>query len=161
MSNKLWQILPIISDEFKNKHENYAPIVLQLLKNRNIESDEEIKLYLHGEFGVDTYDPFLFNDMEEAVALIIKHIKAQNKIVVYGDYDADGVTASAVIIEILEIFKAQVSVYLPDRVNEGYGLNKEALDAIIKNGTKLIITVDGGIRNKEEVIYAQERGVEV
>ena len=153
--------MPLINDEFKSKHDNYPQIVLQLLKNRNIESDEEIKLYLHGEFGTDTYDPFLFNDMEEAVALIIKHIKAQNKIVVYGDYDADGVTASAVLVEILEIFKAQVNVYLPDRVNEGYGLNKEALDGIIKNETKLIITVDGGIRNKEEVIYAQERGVDV
>lgn len=161
MSNKLWQILPIISDEFKKEHDNYSEIILQLLKNRNIESEEEINKYLHGEFRTDTYDPFLFNQMEEVVTLIIKHIKAQNKIVVYGDYDADGVTASAVLVEILEIFKAQVSVYLPDRVNEGYGLNKEAIDGIVKNGTKLIITVDGGIRNKDEVKYAQEKGVEV
>ena len=153
--------MPLISDDFKRQHENYPPIVLQLLKNRQIESPEEIRQYLEPDFDKDCNDPFLFQKMEEAVALIIKHIKAQNRIVVYGDYDADGVTASAVMVEILEIFKAQVGVYLPERVSEGYGLNKEALDSIVKEGTKLIITVDGGIRNKAEVDYAKEKGLEV
>jgi single-stranded-DNA-specific exonuclease len=161
MSKKVWQIMPSLSDDLKNKNKEYSPILLQLLKNRNIETEAEIREYLYGEFGVDTHSPFLFNQMEEVVALIIKHIKAHNKIVVYGDYDADGVTASAVLVEILEIFKAEVGVYIPDRVNEGYGLNKEAIDGILEEGVKLIITVDGGIRNHEEVKYAKSKGLDI
>ena len=105
-------------------------------------------------------DPFLFKDMPAAVALTIKHIKEQNLIVVYGDYDADGVTATAALIEILNIFKVKTMVYIPARASEGYGLNKKALDSLAKAGARLVITVDNGIRNKAEVAYGKKIGLE-
>jgi single-stranded-DNA-specific exonuclease len=111
-----------------------------------------------GGWGVD---PFLFKDMEKAVELVIRHIKSGNKIIVYGDYDADGVTASAVLYDVLTIFKAKAEVYIPDRVSEGYGLNKDAIKELAEGGAKLIITVDGGIRSREEVEFAKSLGVDV
>jgi len=106
-------------------------------------------------------DPFLFKDMTKAVDLIISHIKQGNKIMIYGDYDADGVTSSALLYDIFKIFKAKVDFYLPDRVSEGYGLNMNVIDEIKKNNFSLIITVDNGIRNKEEVAYAQSLGLDI
>jgi single-stranded-DNA-specific exonuclease len=99
--------------------------------------------------------------MTAAVDLIISHIKSGDKIMIYGDYDADGVTSSALLYDILQIFKAQVDFYLPDRISEGYGLNKSAIDEIKKSGFSLIITVDNGIRNREEVAYAKSLGLDV
>ncbi|MFH1523102.1 MAG: single-stranded-DNA-specific exonuclease RecJ [Patescibacteria group bacterium] len=160
MSNKVWQVMPKISENLRKKYPEINQVVLQLLFNRGITKKDEIEKFLNPSNN-DLHDPFLFIDMERAVKLIIKHIKAQNKIVIYGDYDADGVTAAALLYEVLEILKAKVDVYIPDRVSEGYGLNKKAIDEITKKGTKLIITVDGGIRNKEEVEQAKIKGVEV
>lgn len=156
-------------------------MVLQLLFNRGLKEKGEIEEFLTphppftrgdlidaliskgGEGGYEGgfNDPFLFKDMGAAVDLIIKHIKEGNKIVVYGDYDADGVTASAVLFETLAILKGKVDVYIPDRVSEGYGLNTEAIDEIKKQGAGLIITVDNGIRNKEEVEYAKNNGLDI
>lgn len=107
------------------------------------------------------YNPFLFKNMEVISDLVISHIKKGNKIVVYGDYDADGVTSSAILLETLKILQANVEVYLPDRVSEGYGLNCLAIDQIVEQGFSLLITVDNGIRNKNEVVYAQSKGLEV
>ncbi len=131
--------------EYKDKMPGFEPLVLQLLFNRGFESLAEAKTFLEAGFK-DTHDPFLFGDMEKAIALIIKHIKERNKIFVYGDYDADGVTSSALIFEALRTLKAEADVYIPHRVSEGYGLNKDAIEFIRNEGARLVITVDGGIR---------------
>lgn len=155
---KIWQIAPLI-DQAKIKASSViSPLLAQLLYNRGLNTPELIEDFLH---PVSYHDPFLFKNMAAAVELIISHIKAGNRIVVYGDYDADGVTSAVVLLEALQILQAKVEVYLPDRVSEGYGLNKTAIDSIATQGMKLIITVDNGIRNKEEVIYAQSLGVDV
>ncbi len=170
---KKWQLFPDITTEFTKQHPAISPVLLQLLFNRGLKSEEEINTFLTGRLepklvlGIsdnpefDFYNPFLFQDMDKAVDLIIKHIKKGSLIVVYGDYDADGVTATVILLETLKILQAKTEVYLPDRVSEGYGLNKVAIDQIIKQGCQLIITVDNGIRNQEEVAYAQSRGIEV
>jgi single-stranded-DNA-specific exonuclease len=157
---KTWQLKPVVPVEYKEKMPGFEPLVLQLLFNRGFENLTDAKNFLESGFK-DTHNPFLFCDMEKAIGLVIKHIKAQNKIYIYGDYDADGVTASAVVFEALTTLKAEADVYIPHRVSEGYGLNKEAIDFIGKEGAKLIITVDGGIRSKEEISYAQSLGIEV
>jgi single-stranded-DNA-specific exonuclease len=157
---KIWEIKTKFENDFKENNPEFSDLALQMLWNRNLTEKDEIKFFLEADFN-DTHDPFLFCDMEKAIDLIIKHIKAQNKIYIYGDYDADGVTASAVVFEALTTLKAEADVYIPHRVSEGYGLNKEAIDFIGKEGAKLIITVDGGIRSKEEITYAQSLGVEV
>ena len=158
---KKWQILSKIKQKIIDEYHEYLPLVLQLLSNRNITEKEKIKDFLEGDYEKNSHDPFLFQDMKQAVDLTIDHIKKGNKITVYGDYDADGVTSSAILFELLSLFKAEVDVYIPHRVKEGYGVNKQAVDLIAKNNTKLIITVDTGIRSKKEINYARELGVDV
>jgi len=185
---KNWQILPKIKENIIKQFPEYNQVVLQLLHNRGIiaaangqssqspsgdcdeaeespsgdcDEAEKIEQFLNPNYEKHSHNPFLFSQMNEAVDLIIKHIKEQNKIVVYGDYDADGVTAAAVLVETLTILKAKVDVYIPDRVSEGYGLNKKAIDELQKEEVKLIITVDGGIRNKEEVEYAKSLDLDI
>ncbi|MFH1233564.1 MAG: single-stranded-DNA-specific exonuclease RecJ [Patescibacteria group bacterium] len=170
-----WQIAPKISEELIKQYQylnkdtkrpmghsvfKAHPVILQLLFNRGLVEKEEIEKFFQAGFG-DLLDPFLFKYMQPAVDLIISHIKTGNKIIIYGDYDADGITASAVLVEILTIFKANVGVYIPDRMSEGYGLNEKAVDKIARAGTKLIITVDNGIRNKKEVNYIKRLGLDV
>lgn len=169
---KQWQIASRAPVDFLEPT-NWSPLLRQLLFNRGLLTKEQADVFLSGKLPADKvlaitedpsllfYDPFLFRDMEEAVALIIQHIKQGAKIVVYGDYDADGVTSAAVLMDTLKILKAQVEVYLPDRVNEGYGLNKAALDQLAASGISLVITVDSGIRNKDEVSYAKSLGLDI
>ena len=146
-------------NDFRDAHLEVNPLILQLLYNRGIKEKEDLKWFLSDR--ADFLDPFLFNNMEKVVELIIHHIKEKNKILIYGDYDADGVTSVALLHDIFTTFKAQVDFYLPDRVSEGYGLNKPALDEIKKDGFSLVITVDNGIRNKEEVAYAKSLGLDI
>ncbi len=159
MQNK-WQLKPVVSADFAKQNAEFGGIIQQLLFNRGLTCKKDIESFLQPDMA-DLLDPYLFTDMKAAVSLIIKHIKAQNLIVIYGDYDADGVTSAAVLVEILNIFKAKTSVYIPARVSEGYGLNKKAIDELAKNGVKLIVTVDNGIRNKREVEYAKSLGLEI
>ncbi|MFA6927813.1 MAG: single-stranded-DNA-specific exonuclease RecJ [Patescibacteria group bacterium] len=157
---KKWQIAPEISDEIIKKYPEHNRVILQLLFNRGLNSGEEMEEFLNDGYE-KLHDPAEFNDMAAAVPLIIRHIKEKNKILVYGDYDADGVTASAVMTETLNTLKADTGVYIPFRTTEGYGLNKGALEEAKNNGVKLVITVDTGIRNAAEVRYAKELGLDV
>lgn len=156
---KVWQVYPPIEESLRAKYPEISPVILQLLKNRKIE-EENFSAFLNQKFE-DLFSPFSFSQMKEAVELVIKHLKQKNKIVIYGDYDADGVTATALLYEGLKDLNTEVGVYIPDRVTEGYGLNKEALDKLIEEGYNLLITVDTGIRNKEEIEYAQNKGLDV
>ncbi|MDD3285279.1 MAG: single-stranded-DNA-specific exonuclease RecJ [Patescibacteria group bacterium] len=170
---KQWQLASAATPEFFSSLPEIEPVLAQILWNRGLRSataaraflsdglEPELSLDLTGEGDFVFYNPFLFRDMQEAADIVIKHIKQKNKIVVYGDYDADGVTSSAVLAEALKTLQASVEVYLPDRVSEGYGLNKPALDQIKEQGASLVITVDNGIRNKDEVEYAHSLGLEV
>lgn len=170
---KQWQIAEAPPSDFFSSLAEINPILAGILWNRGLHNAEAARAFLSDEIdsalvldfaGDDAlrfYNPFLFRDMQAAVDLIITHLKAGNKIVVYGDYDADGVTSSAVLAQALKTLHAQVEVYLPDRVSEGYGLNKPALEQIKEQGFSLVITVDNGIRNKEEVDYARSLGLDV
>ncbi len=170
---KQWQLYPVAPVDFLNSRSDLSPLIVQLLYNRGLQEVSALEAFLHDILPIDKtldivgvsdlrfYDPFLFKNMAAAVDLIILNIKAGNKIIVYGDYDADGVTASVVLLETLKALQAKVEVYLPDRVTEGYGLNCAAIDQITDQGASLVITVDNGIRNKEEVVYAKSRGLEI
>lgn len=161
MSNKNWEVLPSIDKNFIDQYPEYNETILQLLWNRGFKERSEIQEFLNFDFEKNIHDPFLFQNMNDAVELIVAHIKKGNMITVYGDYDADGVTSSVLLSEVLGILKAKTDIYIPDRVKEGYGLNEEAIDYIVTTDTKLIITVDGGIRNKEVVAYAREKGLDI
>lgn len=164
---KIWQLAGAPPAEYLSQFEGINPLILGLLYERGLKSREEVEEFLNpssleffSEGYLKKYDPFLFKDMAPAVEKIISYIKAGEKIMIYGDYDADGVTASTLLFEILSILKAKVDIYLPNRVTEGYGLNKVALEKISQDGFKLIITVDTATRNKEEVIYGQSLGLD-
>jgi len=155
-----WHLLSRVPESFFAKQPDYDRWLLQLLYNRGIKKKEEIKEFLEAD-KIKGHDPFLLKDMERAVDLIIKHIKKGNKIFIYGDYDADGITSTALLYDLFSLFNCEPGVYMPDRIKEGYGLNKKAIDKIKKEGASLIITVDTGIRNKEEVAYAKEKGLDI
>ncbi|MFA5131496.1 MAG: single-stranded-DNA-specific exonuclease RecJ [Patescibacteria group bacterium] len=170
---KEWLIAPAATSEFFAQYPEINPVLLQLLYNRDLKNKVDIKAFLDSELSPDKvlvigenaehafYDPFLFKHMAQIVDLIISHIKKGSPIVVYGDYDADGVTSSVILLETLKILHANAEVYLPDRVSEGYGLNKVAINQIVAQGFKLLITVDNGIRNHEEIAYAKSKGLEI
>ncbi len=172
MNIKKWELLNEVPAEFAAAHPEYSRVILQMLYNRGLRENVPIEMFLSGalepsmtrSFGDGTpafYDPFLFKNMEAVTDLIISHIKAGHRIIVYGDYDADGVTSSVILLEALNILHAVTEVYLPDRVTEGYGLNKMAINRLVEKGAKLVITVDNGIRNKAEAAYAKEKGLDI
>lgn len=157
----IWQIASPISEDFKKQFPEIDPIILQLLWNRGLRTQEEIDEFLLPDYSTDLHNPFLFKDMAGVVERIKKAIEKGEKITIYGDYDTDGVCATAILYLTLEKLGANVSYYLPDREKEGYGLNKEAINKIIKEGAKLIITVDCGITNFEEIDFINSQGGEV
>ncbi|MCQ2547650.1 MAG: single-stranded-DNA-specific exonuclease RecJ [Clostridia bacterium] len=137
-------------------------IVRQILIKRGI-VDEEDQLEFISAKPRRAYDPFLLKDMDKAVDIMDSALKAKKKICIYGDYDADGITATALLIEVLSSVCADQSLigyYIPLR-QEGYGLNKEAIKQIADEGYELIVTVDCGSMSKEEVKYAYELGMEI
>src|SRR5665648_1031415 len=116
-------------------------IVRELLNKRGVSEEKDILEFL-SEKPKKTYDPFLLLNMEAGVDLILSAIKNKDKICVYGDYDADGITSAAVMLDILSNLTDRLEYYIPSRFDEGYGLNKEAIKKIKNRGSKLIITVD-------------------
>lgn len=107
------------------------------------------------------HDPFLLQDMEKAVERISRAIREQETVAVYGDYDVDGITATCLLTQFLRTLGGQVVSYIPDRTEEGYGLNNNAIDALARQGVTLIVTVDCGITAAQEVEYARALGVDV
>lgn len=139
-----------ISDKY-----DISPVAAKILINRGIKDLDEY-------FSMGTInDPMDMQDMERAVLCIKTHIENGNDITIFGDYDADGVCASSLLYMYLQDIGANVQVYLPSRETDGYGLNMAAIDTISNQGTKLIITVDCGISNYEEVAYAKTIGMDV
>ncbi|XOU94733.1 MAG: single-stranded-DNA-specific exonuclease RecJ [Candidatus Kerfeldbacteria bacterium] len=158
---KKWQIAKKISKEFQNEFPEVNPIILQLLYNRGLQTQEEIDEFLNPDYGQDIHDPFLFRDMKKAVKRIMLAIEKKQKITVHGDYDADGVSATVVIVTTLKALGAKVDVYIPHRVSEGYGLNINTVNTLNEKETNLIITVDCGISNHEEVELVNKLGMDI
>ena len=144
-----------ISEKF-----NISPMLARILINRGIGTDEEIDLFLNGK-EEDMYDPFLFKDMDRAVCLICDALENKEKIRVIGDYDADGVCSSYIFFHFLEHLGADVSVRLPDRFKDGYGMNEEMVLEAKRANIGLIITCDNGISAKEPVALAKSLGIKV
>lgn len=137
------------------------PKLAELLFLREIDTNEKVRKYLHPQIS-DFYDPFLMKGMRAAVDRINTAINEKQKIVIYGDYDADGICASAILSLYLSSLGLEVYVHIPNRVGDGYGLNVESIEEIIdKCCPDLILTCDCGISGSEEVAYAMDLGVDV
>ncbi len=159
---KKWNIAPPPPAEFMAEHPELPGSIVRLLWNRNLKTPAQIDAFLNPNYSRDLHDPFLFNDMEKAVAIIMDHVEKNKKITVHGDYDADGVSAS---VELVSCFKKlggkNIDVFLPHREIDGYGLNNRTVQFLKDNGTSLIITCDCGISNTAEITFAKELGLTV
>lgn len=138
---------------------NISRLLAKILVNRDIVEDEEIKVFLNPTRN-DFYDPFLMPDMEIAVNRILKAIENHEKVVIYGDYDVDGITSTTVLKKFLAERGLDVGYYIPNRLEEGYGLNKEAIEKIINQKYTLMITVDCGISGIEEIELCNKLGID-
>lgn len=159
--NKKWECYEIDENKVENLARKYSlsKLLAKILVNRNIIEDEKINIFLNPTRR-DFYNPFLMPDMEKAVDRIIKAIKTHEKIMIFGDYDVDGITSITVLKKFLLDRGAQVSQYIPNRLHEGYGLNKEAVKHIVNEQYTLMVTVDCGISGIEEIDYANSLGIE-
>ncbi|MDR1271812.1 MAG: single-stranded-DNA-specific exonuclease RecJ [Clostridiales Family XIII bacterium] len=131
-----------------------------ILAARGISGDEAIAEYLSDK-PKETYDPFLLPDMDAGVDFVLSALKENKKICIFGDYDVDGVTATALLYLFLEGLGACLSYYIPRRSEEGYGLTAQAIDAVRRSGADVVITVDCGAVSSAEVRYAREAGLEI
>lgn len=138
------------------------PIIKQLLEKRGITSDEDIQEFL-SEKPQKTYNPFLLSDMEAGVDLILSEAKKGSRICIYGDYDADGITSTTLMMSVLAHVADpnKLQYYIPSRFEEGYGLNMEAIKHIADDGCNMIITVDCGSVSYQEVEYAKSLGMKI
>ncbi len=136
----------------------YGQFTATALCKAGIKTLEEAKEYLEGD---DILNPALIRGIGKATDIIWKHIYEGNKICIFGDYDADGITASAVMFLALKKLGANVSVRLPDRIEEGYGISIKAIDEQIEHGTKLFVTVDNGVRSVDETAHVKELGCDI
>ncbi len=158
---KKWQISNVDEEkvnEISNKL-NLNKLLSTILINRNITEEKQILKFLKPT-RQDFYDPFLMPDMEIAVNRIIEAINKKQKMIVYGDYDADGITSITVLKSFLNSIGTDIDTYIPNRLEEGYGLNKPAVKKIADENYDLMITVDCGISGIEEVDYANSLGLE-
>lgn len=159
--NKKWQIYETNEAKVEEliKKYNINELLATILVNRNITEETEIKLFLEPT-RADFHDPFLMIDMQIAVNRIIKAIEKKEKVTIYGDYDVDGITSITVLKSFLQDRGLETNAYIPNRLEEGYGLNKSAINTIKSSGCELMITVDCGISAIEEIDYANSLGIE-
>jgi single-stranded-DNA-specific exonuclease len=160
--NKKWECYNLDNEKVEElvKKRHITNLLASILVNRGIIDGEKINVFLNPT-RKDFYNPFLMPDMEIAVKRIVKAIENKEKIMIYGDYDADGITSITVLKKYLNEIGLKTGEYIPNRLNEGYGLNKDAISKIYNDGYKLMITVDCGISGLEEVDYANSLGMEI
>ena len=158
---KKWEYYEIkkeLIEKISTKH-NISKLLATVLVNRNITEDEDIKVFLEPKRN-NFHNPFLMKDMEKAVDRIINAIDNKEKTIIYGDYDVDGITSITVLKKFLKERGLEVDYYIPNRLEEGYGLNNESIHEIAEKGYKLMITVDCGISGIEEIKLAAELGIQ-
>lgn len=157
---KRWRVHHPIPADIDKALAGVPPLLRQLLYNRGIEDAKTARAFLDGSVPFPT-DPFLLKSMDRAVNRLHLAIKGEENIAIYGDYDADGVTSTALLVEFLAALGVEARAYIPDRYDEGYGLNDDAVRQLAGEGIDLIITVDCGIRALAEIRLANELGMDV
>lgn len=160
MHTKRWLIPPVLTPEADEALLAFPPVLRQVLFNRGYATDNEARAFLKAEAAFDT-DPFQMTGMQAAVERICLALERNEPIAIYGDYDVDGVTATALLVDTLKALGAKVRGYIPNRFDEGYGLNNEALSQLKDDGVKLVISVDCGIRSPVEALHARSVGLDL
>ncbi|PKO21234.1 MAG: single-stranded-DNA-specific exonuclease RecJ [Chloroflexi bacterium HGW-Chloroflexi-1] len=156
---KRWDFAPALPPRQRARLAHLHPLIVQILYNRGVSDPEEADAFLHGVGRFS--DPFRMLGVRRAVDRIRAAIRAGERIVVYGDFDADGVTATALLVQVIAALGGEGVPYIPHRVDEGYGLNCDALDKVAADGARVVITVDCGIRSTDEVAYGNGLGLDM
>ncbi|GMT43338.1 MAG: single-stranded-DNA-specific exonuclease RecJ [bacterium] len=160
-STPIWQIKYFSTESMKRlKNGGVSELLAKLLIQRNIKTRVDAELFLKPQLK-DIESPFRFVWMQKSVERIVKAITGKEKIAVYGDYDADGITATALLVKFFRAIDVQANWYIPNRLSEGYGLNSNQIKKISSEGITLIITVDNGISSIEPIELANELGIDV
>jgi single-stranded-DNA-specific exonuclease len=157
---KRWEVAPTLPTEVIQELSGYPPILRQILFNRGYHSHEQARIYLEAQ-PPPGCDPYNLLGIPAAVDRISFAVKQHENIAVYGDYDADGVTATALLGLALKSIGAEETEYIPNRFDEGYGLNHDAIRLLADQGVNLIITVDCGIRSWDEAELARSLGIDL
>ncbi len=160
MHIKRWVVAPPITEQADQALVKFPPILKQIVFNRGLATDAEARAFLKAEPNANT-DPFQLTGMQATVDRVCYALQHNEPIAIYGDYDVDGVTATALLVQALTALGANVRGYIPNRFEEGYGLNKDALDTLKESGVKLVITVDCGIRSPDEALHARTIGLDL
>lgn len=155
-----WIIKPPASEAQHQELSGYSPILRQLLINRGYTTNQDALAYLDGSVN-DGRSPFGMRDMDKVVERIHRAVIDGELIAIYGDYDVDGVTATVLLVQYLRSLGAHVIPYIPNRFEEGYGLNNDALDGLLVRGTRLVVTVDCGVRSIAEANHAKLIGLDL
>ena len=141
-------------------HKGFNPFVAVFLASRGVISDQQTSQLINCGLN-KLHDPFLLADMDTAVARLKRAVQNRERVVVFGDYDVDGMTSSCIMSEFIRSLGLECEVYIPGRLDEGYGLNIPAIDSFAKKGITLIVTVDCGITAVEETIHAASLGIDI
>ncbi|HEX7593946.1 MAG TPA: single-stranded-DNA-specific exonuclease RecJ, partial [Anaerolineae bacterium] len=159
--SKRWQIAPRVSSLVVARFgaRQLHPALIQVLYNRGITTPEQVDAFLSPDALIG--DPFELYGMTESVERIRRAIHAGEMIAVYGDFDVDGVTATVLLVQALQSLGAQVQPYIPHRIDEGYGLNRDALTQLKEQGVQIVITVDCGIRSLPEIAFGKQIGLDM
>lgn len=162
MSAKRFELQPQAPKEWFKEVPELHPHIASILYNAGIRSADKADHFLHPDYEHDQHDPFLFRDIHKAVERIIHAREHNEAVVVYGDYDADGVCGSVLLYTALrQLGMHNLEVYLPHRDTEGYGISQKAIEQFIAKGVNVLITVDCGISNAEEIRAAKDHGIDV
>ncbi len=155
---KRWRIAHKIPRDVSQSLTDFSPLMRQLLYNRGFSDNETAAKFVAGEVSA-SIDPNLLKTMDKAVERLHLAVVRGESVAVYGDYDADGVTSTALLVEFLSLLGLEARAYIPNRFDEGYGLNMDALQQLSDEAVDLIITVDCGVRSVEEVTFANSLGL--
>jgi len=158
---KLWLVPPSAPPEFMAQATalGLAPLTAQLLYNRKVDTLEAVDYFFNASYA-KLANPMTIKDMDKAVVRVKAALEAGERIAIYGDFDADGVTGCTLLVQFLRAVGADVIPRIPHRVNDGYGLNRDALKLLANSGVKLVITVDCGVSNVAEIAYGRELGLD-
>jgi single-stranded-DNA-specific exonuclease len=158
-----WSLAPKAPSVFFKELSTLEPAIAQILWNRGIKDPAQADAFLHPDLERDAHDPFLFKDMEKAVSRVETAVKNSEKIAIWGDYDCDGVCGTAIMFTLFKAlgYEDRLNIHIPDRNREGYGLTMPHLAELAEDGVKVLITVDCGSTDVDEIAWARKNGMDV
>lgn len=154
-----WKLKETAPNEFQTQFPEISPLSLQLLWSRDLRTQKDVDEFFAPDYETDLHDPFLLTDMQKTVDRLFEARANNERIVVYGDYDVDGMTGTAILLEAFELLGIRGEGFIPNRYQDGYGVTAENVDRFVADGIDIMITVDCGISNAKQIEHANSKGL--